>query len=151
MTHFTLGQKIAMRDGIHLNALIYRPETDSPIPAVLAITPYGADSGHSKGIEYAKRGYAYVSVDVRGKGNSQGSYEHYGSHEGEDGYDVVEWIAAQDWCNSFVVMRGISYLGTNQWLTASEIPPHLKAIAPGASAFLGVGLPSYGGINFSEV
>ena len=50
--------------------------------------------------------------------------------EAEDGYDLVEWMAAQPWCDGNVGMVGVSYFGTIQLHVAAEQPPHLKAIMP---------------------
>ena len=59
--------------------------------------------------------------------------------EGPDGYDSVEWIASQRWCDGNVGMQGLSYAANLQWITAEENPPHLKAIAPGLCGMGGSG------------
>ena len=70
--------------------------------------------------------------DVRGSGGSEG--EHIGNYNaggvslGQDAYDVIEWVAAQPWCDGNVGMIGISYFASMQVLAAAERPPHLKAI-----------------------
>ena len=56
------------------------------------------------------------------------------SAKGRDGYDTIEWLAAQPWSNGRVGMLGLSYLGTAQWLAARERPPHLTCMAPTAAA-----------------
>ena len=77
----------------------------------------------------AERGYAIVQYEVRGTGNSGGwSKDIYSDDERQDGYDMVEWIAAQPWCNGNVGMIGISYGGVVQWQVAVQAPPSLKAI-----------------------
>ena len=53
-----------------------------------------------------------------------------GRQEGKDCHDLIEWLAAQDWCNGKVAMSGTSYLAISQWFTAAEQPPHLAAINP---------------------
>lgn len=58
------------------------------------------------------------------------NFSHFGTAEGKDGYDVVEKIAAIDWCNGSVALVGNSWLGIAQWFIAAEQPPHLKCIAP---------------------
>jgi len=74
-------------------------------------------------------GFALVCQDVRGMHESDGEFYTF-VHEGPDGYDSVEWVAAQPWCDGSVGMVGRSYAATCQWLAASERPPHLKAICP---------------------
>ena len=74
-------------------------------------------------------GYAVVCQDVRGLHESGGEFYPF-AHEAADGYDSVEWMAAQPWCDGSVGMVGRSYAATCQWLAAAERPPHLKAICP---------------------
>ncbi|KAH7114915.1 Alpha/Beta hydrolase protein [Dactylonectria macrodidyma] len=80
--------------------------------------------------EWCPRGYAVVNVDARGTWNSEGDFYVYGTQEARDGYDTIEWIGTQPWCNGNVALYGNSWLGTTQWLIAAEKPPHLKALAP---------------------
>jgi putative CocE/NonD family hydrolase len=82
-------------------------------------------------------GYAFVNSDLRGRGSSEGEWkpENNFTVEGKDGYDSVEWIASQDWCDGNVGMIGASHAAYFQWLTALEKPPHLKAIAPWTGDF----------------
>jgi putative CocE/NonD family hydrolase len=68
-------------------------------------------------------------TDVRGSGDSEGEYNFQGTLEQQDGYDLIEWVAAQPWCNGNVGMLGMSYFAVTQNLTAST-SRHLKAIAP---------------------
>ena len=76
-------------------------------------------------------GYVHVIADCRGVNRSEGDYRGWMSkQEAEDGYDLVEWIAAQPWCDGNVGMVGVSYFGTIQLHVAAEQPPHLKAIMP---------------------
>jgi predicted acyl esterase len=80
------------------------------------------------------RGYAHVIADIRGTGYSGGEYAGvFSQKEGEDGYDLVEWIAQQPWCDGNVGMVGMSYFGGIQPRVAIEQPPHLKAIMPVAA------------------
>ncbi len=76
------------------------------------------------------RGYVVVNVDLRGWGTSDGVAETFRPAEGEDGFDAVEWGAAQSWSNGKVGMSGVSYLAISQWTTAAARPPHLAAISP---------------------
>jgi putative CocE/NonD family hydrolase len=142
----TWGVKVPLRDGVKLNATLYRPRgLKAPRPAVVTITPYIADTYHERGMYFASHGYAFAAVDVRGRGNSEGDFEPF-ANEGRDGHDVVEWLARQSWCNGKVGMWGGSYAGFNQWATAKEFPPHLATIVPAASAYPGVDFPAPGGI-----
>jgi uncharacterized protein len=135
------GVKIKLRDGVRLNATVYKPhDQKTALPAVFTLTPYIGDSYHSRGIYFARHGYVYVLVDVRGRGSSEGSFDPF-VQEAKDGYDVVEWLAGQEYCNGKVTMWGGSYAGYDQWATVKEFPPHLKTIVPVASVKPGVDFP----------
>ncbi|OJJ07525.1 hypothetical protein ASPVEDRAFT_56881 [Aspergillus versicolor CBS 583.65] len=149
--------EMVMRDGARLYADIYRPaESSEKVPAVLSWSFYGKKysaldmlpmcvwnccvprsdlSGLEKfeGLDpqaWCPRGYAIISVDTRGAGNSDGLIGVMGAQDAEDGYDVVEAIAKMDWCNGSVGMAGNSALAISQWFIAAQQPPSLKAIAP---------------------
>ncbi len=145
---FTWGVKIPMRDGVKLNATLYRPKDGLPVPIICTLTPYIADSYHSRGIYFAQNGYVFAAVDSRGRGNSEGVFEPF-SNEARDGHDIVEWLAAQPWCSGQVAMWGGSYGGADQWLTLREAPAHLATIVPVASVHAGVDYPSIGNILMS--
>ncbi|OGN98187.1 MAG: hypothetical protein A2Z71_01540, partial [Chloroflexi bacterium RBG_13_50_21] len=142
---FTWGIKIPMRDGVQLNATLYKPKDVNPNPNIFTLTPYVADHYHLRGIYFAKIGYAFTAVDSRGRGNSEGIFEPF-ANEAEDGHDIVEWLAKQPWCDGQVAMWGGSYGGYDQWLTLRESPPHLKTIVPVASAHAGVDFPFFANI-----
>jgi uncharacterized protein len=139
------GAKIALRDGVQLNATIIRPHGQKdPLPAIFTLTPYVADSYLDRAVYFAQHGYVYALVDVRGRGNSAGAFEPF-ANEPQDGHDVVEWLAKQPWCNGKVAMWGGSYAGFDQWATLKEFPPHLATIVPAAAAHPGVDFPfTYG-------
>ena len=133
-------ERVAMRDGVELATRIIRPDVEGRFPAVMIYYPYRF---LKKGpLDYddepwpfqpmlylAGQGYAIVQYDTRGTGNSGGfTRDFYNPAEQRDGYDMVEWIAAQPWCNEKVGMMGISYGGVVQWHVAKQAPPHLKAI-----------------------
>jgi hypothetical protein len=125
---------VPMRDGVVLRADLYRPDAPGRFPALLMRTPYGkqgiADDGSESTVVRAPRdGYVVVVQDVRGRFASDGVFDPY-RQEGHDGYDTVEWIARQPWCNGRVGTFGLSYPGAVQWLLAMEAPPHLTAILP---------------------
>ncbi|KAI8651854.1 hypothetical protein LRP88_10858 [Fusarium phalaenopsidis] len=149
--------EIPMRDGVKLRADVFRPARldGQRLPALLPWSPYGkTGSGHHQTTEFTwlgvpksslsglekfeapdpadwcPRGYVIVQPDARGCYHSEGDIAIFGTQEGRDGYDTVEWIAKQDWCNESVALVGNSWLAMTQWLIAAERPPHLKAIAP---------------------
>jgi putative CocE/NonD family hydrolase len=137
---FTWGAKIPMRDGVQLNATLYQPKNSQTLPAIFTLTPYIADGAHPRGLYFASHGYTFAAVDSRGRGNSEGAFEPF-ANEAQDGYDIVEWLAKQPWCDGQVAMWGGSYSGYDQWVTLGEAPPHLKTIVPTASAHAGVDFP----------
>jgi len=79
---------------------------------------------------WVPRGYGHVIVDVRGSNDSEGIYDLFGSQEQQDLYDIIEWVAAQPWCDGNIGMSGVSYMGRTQLFAAEQQPPHLKAIFP---------------------
>jgi uncharacterized protein len=145
---FQWGVKIPLRDGIKLNATLYRPQGQKePLPCVFTLTPYISQSYHERGMYFAAHGYVFLTVDVRGRGNSEGEFTPL-LQEAKDGHDVVEWLAQQSWCNGKVTMWGGSYAGYDQWATAKEFPPHLATIVPVASPFAGVDFPRRNNIAY---
>ncbi len=140
------GMKIPLRDGVRLNATIYRPRgVTAPLPVIFTLTPYIGDTYHNWGLYQARQGYAFAAVDVRGRGNSEGAFEPF-VNEATDGHDVVEWFAQQPWSNGKTAMWGGSYGGFDQWSTIKELPPHLTTIVPVAPAYLGHDYPFEGNI-----
>ena len=139
------GVKIPMRDKVELNATLYLPRTpdgSSPkTPVIFTLTPYISDSYHGRGAYFALHGYAFLLVDVRGRGNSAGEFEPF-VNDPRDGHDLVEWFAKQPYCDGKVAMWGGSYAGFDQWATAKEFPPHLATIVPAAAAHPGLDYPS---------
>ena len=79
---------------------------------------------------WVPRGYVHVIANVRGTGGSGGTFGFFDAQERRDMYDLVEWAAAQPWCDGNVGMIGISYFAMTQLEAAVERPPHLKAIFP---------------------
>jgi uncharacterized protein len=143
------GQKIITRDGTKLSGTIYLPENQNDkLPVIFTFTPYNSDSYHDRGMFFAKNGYVFASVDVRGRGNSEGKFEPF-AHEAQDGFDVTEWMAQQSFCNGKVGMWGGSYSGWNQWAVAKEFPPHLTTIVPAASVYPGLDFPNPNNIFLS--
>lgn len=138
---FTWSKKIPLRDGVKLNATVYRPQGQrEPLPCIFTLTPYISQSYHDRGMYFARHGYVYLTIDVRGRGNSEGEFTPL-LQEAKDGYDIVEWLARQPYCNGKITMWGGSYAGYDQWATAKEFPPHLATIIPVASPRPGVDFP----------
>ena len=148
---------VEMRDGTALAADVYRPDdeggTDTGeerLPTLVKRTPYDKGEDPEVPVELARRGFAVVVQDVRGKFASEGTFYPYrsgGLAEGADGYDTVEWAAAQPWSNGRVGTFGISYSGGTQWALAhgEELPPSLEAMAPGFALASYYGQGAYAG------
>ena len=125
---------IPMRDGVRLAADLYRPAQDGKpasgrFPAVLTRTPYDKTGVGGEGRYYAERGYVVVANDVRGRYASEGTWRLI-ADDPQDGFDVVEWIARQDWSDGKVGTFGTSYPGGTQHALAEMNPPHLTTMVP---------------------
>jgi putative CocE/NonD family hydrolase len=126
---------VPMRDGIKLYANIYKPDADGKFPVILIRLPYSKNEPYcvmpAYGKYLARKGYACVVEDVRVKYASQGKYEPF-INEAADGYDTLDWIASQPWCDGNIGMSGASYYGYTQWVVVVCLNhPNLKCIAPG--------------------
>jgi putative CocE/NonD family hydrolase len=140
-----LDQPVRMADGTVLRADVYFP-TDSAgrraggsFPVVLTQTPYGKQLAGDANISstgpfpyLVERGYIDVVADVRGTGDSQGSFGLFDPVQDTDGVTLVNWAAHLPGSNGKVGLYGASYLGINQLLTAGHMPANspLKAIFP---------------------
>ena len=133
--------QVPMRDGVMLATDVYRPAAPGRYPVIMLRTPYGLRLGQgcfaaglSAGMAFwAEHGYVAVSQDARGTFRSEGVFRPI-VQEQHDGYDAIEWAAAQPWSDGKVAMTGSSYMGVTQWQAALSTPPHLVAIAPGQTA-----------------
>jgi putative CocE/NonD family hydrolase len=127
----------SMRDGVRLYSDVYKPDVPGKFPVILIRMPYGKSEYYcfmpAVGKYWAKKGYACVIQDVRGKWASEGVWKPF-IHEAQDGYDTLDWIAAQPWCDGNIGMLGESYFGYTQWAVAPLNHPNLKCIAPGDTA-----------------
>ncbi len=133
---------VTMRDDVRLRVDVHRPKGRGRFPALLSVSPYGKEKQryYPKGIfpkveagntEYfVSRGYVHVIADVRGKSPSEGQWNLCDEKEQQDGYEFVEWIARQPWCDGNVAMIGESYFAQSQYLVAAMQPPSLKTIIP---------------------
>lgn len=128
---------IPMRDGVELAATVYLPfHTELPAPAIVTITPYDKSNGMLISGEaefYQHHGYAFVAVDCRGRGKSEGEWRAF-VNDPADGHDVIEWVAAQPWCTGKVGTTGLSYMGWTQWALASQRPEHLVCMVSNSAA-----------------
>jgi len=149
------GVKISMKDGVRLSCDIWRPEAVGKFPAILGFHCYhaGGQTGPIKPaaistaqwrhpgqertnasleagdpVFFARRGYVHAVCNARGTGASEGLWDFSGPQEVQDVYEVIEWLAAQPWCDGNVVMFGVSYFAWIQLLVATLNPPHLKAL-----------------------
>lgn len=116
---------VPMRDGVKLHTIVWLPEGTGPWPVLLMRTPYPAGKVNSGFLE---RGYVHVVQNTRGRHGSDGENVPFvadGWGEHQDGYDCVEWIAAQPWCNGKIGTFGGSAPGVTQYLLAGSAPPHL--------------------------
>lgn len=141
--------RIAMSDGIQLTATIFRPKDGARHPTVFSQTPYGRDLERwgtaPKAAEFVERGYAVMSVDVRGRYDSGGEFRPF--HDARDGSEVLNWIARQPWSNGKVVSIGGSYTGNSQWNLWRERNEHHAAIVAYVSPADGFGdLVRYNGV-----
>ncbi|SFZ86460.1 hypothetical protein SAMN02983003_3642 [Devosia enhydra] len=131
---------IPMRDGVRLATDIYRPALDNgdpapgPFPVILTRTSYDKSNPVMQvepvGQFFAAHGYAVAIQDLRGRGQSEdvGNYHHVANPaEGDDGYDTVEWLAAQPWSTGMVGMVGTSHSAVCTNAAALKSPPSLKA------------------------
>ena len=132
--------RIPMRDGTILRGDLYRPvdslEPGRAAPGVVTRTPYDKElSGAGlvavmpNALKLAERGYAVVVCDTRGRYASEGEFNPF-HQEGPDGYDTLEWVAAQQWCDGKTAIYGPSYVGATTMLAAREAPPSLRCAIP---------------------
>ena len=147
---------VSLRDGVTIYVDVFRPARTERVPVIVAWSPYGKGQGTSvsvmgifglvglansvvSGLEkfegpdpayWCGKGFAICNPDVRGIVDSEGDSVLWDRQEGRDCYDLVEWLAEQEWCSGKVGMSGTSYLAVAQWFTAAEQPPHLAAINP---------------------
>ncbi|MFB6551228.1 CocE/NonD family hydrolase [Streptomyces sp. NPDC056405] len=147
---------VTLRDGVTIYVDVLRPANAEKVPVIVAWSPYGKGQGTSASVMgvfnlvgldngimsglakfeapdpayWCAQGYAICNPDIRGVAHCEGDSVLWDRQEGRDCYDLIEWLAVQDWCTGKVAMSGTSYLAVSQWFTAAEQPPHLAAINP---------------------
>jgi len=132
--------EIPMRDGVVLFADIYRPkDADGPLSTILTRVPYGKQEPYifmpAQARFWARRGFAFVVQDVRGKyASARDARFVHSVHELEDGHDTLGWIAKQPWSNGSVGQTGESYMGYTSLASMASRHPALKCIAPGMTS-----------------
>jgi uncharacterized protein len=138
-----------MNDRVQLAMDLIRPDVEGKFPVILIRTPYNKVASRTDPFveKLARRGYIVAIQDCRGRFNSDGAFDPY-RQEHSDGFDTIEWLNRQTWCDGNIGMIGGSYIGQTQWFAASKAPKALKAIVPTCSPpgnpFLNE--PIYGGI-----
>lgn len=127
------NRRIPLPDGEEIAADVILPGGDGPFPTVVTRTPYtrGRNLKERSWLKLVDHGYAYVVVDMRGRGDSSGVFRAF-VNDANDAYEVIEWVAAQEWSTGKVGMVGGSYEGLSQWWAAKAKPPHLTCIVPQA-------------------
>lgn len=132
---------IPMRDGVRLASDVYRPANENgsavegEFPVILGRTSYDKSNPviwiDAVAQTFVPRGYVVILQDLRGRGLSEGTGDYFhtaNAKEGTDGYDTIEWAAAQEWCNGKVGMVGASHGGIVQNMASLYRPPHLSAL-----------------------
>ncbi|MEM7467625.1 MAG: CocE/NonD family hydrolase [Pseudomonadota bacterium] len=126
---------ISMRDGVTLRGDVYRPAEEGSYPTLLQRTPYNKELWPITAmtldpLRAAEAGYAVVIQDVRARWASEGDVFFPYRNEEQDGYDSLDWLSAQSFCNEQIGCYGLSYMGGTSWLAAASGHPNLKAISP---------------------
>jgi hypothetical protein len=124
-------QRVPTRDGITLSADVYLPLRGQALPTIVQWTPYESTRERfiAWGVWFARRGYAAVVVDVRGRYESEGAFYAW-AKDGVDAHDTLTWAASQPWCNGRIGTWGRSYGALVQWQLAHVGHPNLRCIAP---------------------
>ncbi|NNE42297.1 MAG: CocE/NonD family hydrolase [Marinicaulis sp.] len=127
-----IGVRTPMRDGVELVGDLYTPSEQGRWPVLLQRNPYDRkDPGRGQMVIVdpawlARQGFAVLVQDTRGRGESEGEFDVI-LQEVDDGYDTVEWAAAQPWSTGAVGIYGSSYMGLTTYQAIASHPPHLKA------------------------
>ncbi|MCG8326797.1 MAG: CocE/NonD family hydrolase, partial [Chitinophagales bacterium] len=134
---------IETRDGAKISGIVVRNKNDkAPKPVIFQFTIYVRDKGRD--LETLKqsvdKGYIGVIAYTRGKRYSTNEIYPY-EYDGDDAYDVIDWISKQKWSDGRIGMFGGSYNGFTQWAACKKLHPALKTIVPYVANRPGMGLP----------
>lgn len=152
--HIERDVALPLRNGLRVYADVFRPIGATGVPAIVCYAPFGkhphidlanafagSDIPFDKlspetpfevfdPMRWAREGFAICVVDAVGNWYSEGKALFFSRQEAEAGYDIVEWFAAQPWCNGRIGWGGVSYFAMTAWSVAALRPPHLAAILP---------------------
>ncbi|MCE5250476.1 CocE/NonD family hydrolase [bacterium] len=138
---------ITSSDGTKLATQIARPDIAGKVPAVIYRSPYGSDWMKKTMEDYARRGYACVCQDTRGRYASEGYFDPF-VHDISDGEATLNWVRSQPWSNGVVGAVGHSYVGfTALYLTAGKAAPPVAVVAHNPVAIPSGGLFTGGAMN----
>ena len=147
--YIQVDYKIPLNSGTFLSSVLYQPSgVSEPLPVILAPTIYAVDIYHSRGCVFSRSGYVFLIVEVAGRGGSEGTFRLW-SHDGGEGYEVVEWISKQPWCNGKVALWGGSNNGFYLWATLKEHPAHLETMISVSSVCPGIDFPTLKNIFYT--
>jgi predicted acyl esterase len=137
----TFTADVPMTDGKSMPAFVVLPGDKGPYP-ILFLYVIGSARVYRSGIVMTEDDnrsiygpdsrsiYGFVFVNRRGMHESAAAAYPGAPTEGEDGADVVKWIASQPWFNGKIGMTGDGRDGGSQYYVAAERPEDLTAIAP---------------------
>lgn len=141
---------VQTRDGAYISALMVRKShINEPLPVIFQFTIYARATDIRKLKLAADKGYIGVMAYTRGKRYSPNPEVMAYERDGNDAYDVIDWISKQTWCNGKIGMMGGSYNGFTQWASAKKLHPALKTIVPSASAAPGIDVPMMNNVFMS--
>lgn len=146
--------RITMPDGTGLAASLYLPrKAQDPLPTILVRLPYGRldySEGYGSGMFFAKRGYAVLVEELRGTGDSGGTFLPWRDAAG-DGAATLDWIVRQPWSNGKVGTFGCSALGETQLVLGKlNHPAHAAMLPSGAGGAIGTLQRRYGYFGLYE-
>lgn len=137
---------VRTKDGAEVTALVMRKRgVNTPLPAVFLYNIYAGSYDYMVAKRAAIHGYVGVSVNTRGKRLSKDDISPF-EFDGEDAYDIIDWVSKHNWCDSKIGMMGGSYLGFSQWSATKNMHPALKTIVPQVAVGVGVDYPMHNNI-----
>lgn len=153
-SHYRINDSLLVptRDGTQISVIVARPAKQSgPLPVIFFFTIYTETKNLNIAKEAAAKGYIGVVANTRGKRHSPQEPVPY-EHDGNDAYDVIDWISRQSWCNGRIGMYGGSYVGFTQWAAVKNgVHPALKTIVPSAAVVPGFDVPKENNIFMNFV